>query len=107
MNQNDLLRRRIDELEFILHKSHKRNLISDILDKRIAKIEEKMGDFTHEIINDVESVKFQQNLLQEKVSMNETNIEAALRKCEDNVEKLFKMKSDVTREVNLRVILGY
>ena len=79
-SQNDFLRRRIDELEFILHKSHKRNLISDSLEKRITKIEEKMADFTHEIINDLDSVKFQQNLIREKVIMNEQNFEGVSRK---------------------------
>ena len=104
INQNEFLRRRVDELEFILHKSHKRNLVHDNLDKRITKIEEKMTDFTHEIANEMENVKFHQNLNREKITIIEQNYEAVSRKWEDIMERSLKLKSELSREINLRVI---
>jgi hypothetical protein len=41
--QNEYLKRRIEEVEFILHKSHKRNLVYDDLDKRLGALEYKVN----------------------------------------------------------------
>ena len=48
-NQNEFLRRRVDELEFILHKSHKRNLVFDDLDKRLLALENRVHTFSIDI----------------------------------------------------------
>ena len=66
-NQNEFLRRRVDELEFILHKSHKRNLVFDDLDKRLLALENRVHTFSIDISNNLESMKFHHSLTNEKV----------------------------------------
>lgn len=41
-SQNDYLKRRLEEVEFIIHKSHKRNFIFQDIEKRLTALESKV-----------------------------------------------------------------
>ena len=73
--QNEYLSRRIDELEFIMHKSHKRNLVFDDYNKRLIKLEEKQHSTLIEYSSNFESIKSQNILTNEKLQYLEQNFE--------------------------------
>jgi len=66
-NQNDFLKRRIEEIEFILHKPHKRNLVFDDLDKRLGTLENKVITWITNSSTTFEQLKFQGNLVGDRV----------------------------------------
>ena len=73
--QNDLLNRRIDELEFILHKSHRSNTLYLDLENRVSHMEDKMKDYRFEISKRVENIHFQVNTYSEKHNALEQNLD--------------------------------
>lgn len=66
-SQNEYLKRRLEELEFILHKSHKRNLVFDDLSKRLGKLEDKVNSHVTYSSTQFEAIKFHNSLIGERV----------------------------------------
>ena len=96
--QNEYLSRRVDELEFIMHKSHKRNIVFDDFNKRLSKLEDRQHSTLIEYSSNFETIKFQNNLTGEKIQYLEQNFENLNHRVEDLVEKLQKSRLENTRE---------
>ena len=70
-SQSDYLKRRIEELEFIVHKSHRRNLVFDDLEKRLGTLENKCNAHFTYATQQFESFKFHHQLVGERVQILE------------------------------------
>ena len=101
--QNDILLRRVDEMEFILHKSHKQNTLYRDLEDRVSTVEDKMKDFKYEVSKKVEHMQFQTNTYQEKHTALGRNLDMLNGRCDDMDVKVLKSKNEVTVQLNAKI----
>lgn len=67
ITQNQNLIRRVDELEFILHKSHRQNLLLSGLETRMEEMEEKLAGSITSNASNFDQIKFQHSVYTDKL----------------------------------------
>ena len=70
-SQSNYLKRRIEEVEFVMHKSHKRNFLFSDIEKRLGALENKVTSSVTFNSSQFEQIKFHHSLLFEKVQILE------------------------------------
>jgi ABC-type hemin transport system substrate-binding protein len=70
-NQNLYLKRRIEEVEFILHKSHKGNFLFQDIEKRLSTLENKVANSISLNSTQFEQIKFHNQLFGERLQILE------------------------------------
>ena len=97
-SQNDQLSRKVDELEFILQKSHKRSTLFDNVNKRLIENDSERKMLEVKMKNDVENLHAENGSIKDKIHIVEEEVANLLsRICDYTVEanKFHDKSSDV------------
>jgi len=95
--------RRIDELEFILHKNHRRNIVYEKLDKRLETLESLHKDFTFEISKRLETFEMQTNLYREKQAALEQHLDVSSTRLDETDSKILRYKNELNADLAFKI----
>lgn len=106
-SENEFLIRKIEELEFILHKSHKRSTLFDNVNKRLIESDSERKMLEVKIKNDFNNVHAESGAIKDKITILEEEISNLVNRVNEcNVEdvklqnKLIETRDEFTKEVN-------
>lgn len=88
-SQNEFLTRKIEELEFILHKSHKRSTLFDNINKRLIESDAERKMLEVQMKNDVENLHSENGVIKDRINI-----------MDKEVANLLSRINDYTAEVN-------
>ena len=97
-SQNEQLTRKVEELEFILHKSHKRSTLFDNVNKRLIESDSERKMLEVKMKNDVENLHAENGAIKDKIHIVEEEVANLLSRIGDYTVEANKFH-DKTSEV--------
>jgi chromosome segregation ATPase len=93
--QNDFLTRKVEELEFILHKSHKRSTLFDNVNKRLIESDSERKMLEVKMKNDYENLHTENSMLRDKINILDREIANLLSKINENTAEVTELKNSM------------
>ncbi|CAI2383906.1 unnamed protein product [Moneuplotes crassus] len=106
--ENKILTRKIEEIEFILHKSHKRSTLFDSVNKRLIDndserkiLESRLNNEVRSITTEAKGIKQRVNLIGEEVSTINTRIIEHFNRTEELEKRYAEDKKDISLQLQI------